>query len=131
MKRLYKDRFDKKICGVCGGLAQYFKFDASIIRLLFVLIAFVTGGLWILVYFLLALVMPLGPRSYVEAQYRKLYRSRKDRRISGVCGGFGKYLRIDSNILRVALLFLCVITAFFPILIFYFVATAIIPEEAA
>ncbi len=129
MKRLYKERFDKKFLGVCGGLAQYFQFDASIIRLLFVLLTIFTGGIVFLVYLFLGLIIPLGPKSYVLANYRKLYRSRRDRRVSGVCGGFAKYLKINSNIIRIGVLVLCLITAVIPVLIFYFVATGVVPEE--
>ena len=129
MKRLYKERFDKKFMGVCGGLAQYFKFDASIIRMLFVILTFLTGGIVLLVYLVLGLVMPIGPKSYVLANYRKLYRSRNDRKVSGVCGGFGKYLCIDPMIIRVVLVIICFLTAFIPVILFYLLATGIIPED--
>lgn len=129
MKRLYKDKFDKKFLGVCGGLAQYLKFDASIIRLLFVLSTIFTGGIVLIVYLILGLVMPLGPKSYVVANYKKLYRSKKDRRVAGVCGGLGKYLGIDSNILRVIFIVICLVTAVVPVILFYFLAIGIIPEE--
>lgn len=33
MKKLYKSKTDKKICGVCGGLGEYFNVDSTIIRL--------------------------------------------------------------------------------------------------
>ena len=35
-KRLYKSREDKKLCGVCGGIAEYFELDPTIIRLAWV-----------------------------------------------------------------------------------------------
>lgn len=55
-KKLYKSSTDKKLCGVCGGLAKYFGIDATIIRLAFVLLSlFVGGGL--LAYIICALVM--------------------------------------------------------------------------
>jgi len=128
MSRIYRDRFDKKIAGVCGGLGQYFKLDASIIRLILVLLTFFSGGIFILIYLLCWLIFPLGPKAYIVANYKKLYRSRRDRRISGVCGGFGKYFHVDSNILRLIFVVLTLITAFTSI-IFYFIATYIIPEE--
>jgi phage shock protein PspC (stress-responsive transcriptional regulator) len=129
MKRIYRERFDKKIGGVCGGLGQYMRFDPSIIRLIFLLLAIFTGGLFILVYLLLWLIFPIGPKSYVETHYKRLYRSRRDRRFAGICGGFGKYLRIDSNILRIALIILMVLTGFVPILLAYLIGMIIIPEE--
>jgi phage shock protein PspC (stress-responsive transcriptional regulator) len=129
MKRLYKDRFDKKVGGVCGGLAQYFQVDASIIRLAFILLALVTWGAFIFVYLILWAILPLGPKSYVEANYKKLYRSRSDRRFAGVCGGLGKYFKIDSNIIRLVFIILLFITGFFPMMVAYIVAIGIIPEE--
>ncbi len=56
-KKLYKSSTDKKIAGVCGGLAEYFDIDSTIIRLifvLFILLAF-TG---LLAYLIFAVIMP-------------------------------------------------------------------------
>lgn len=60
-KKLVKSSNDKKICGVCGGIAEYFNIDSTIVRLLWVLITcfFGTG---IIAYFLAALVMPDAPK---------------------------------------------------------------------
>ncbi len=129
MKRLYKERFDKKFMGVCGGLAQYLKLDASLIRLLFVIATLMSGGLFLIVYLILALVLPLGPKSYVLANYKKLYRSRKDRQIAGVCGGIGKYLTINSTAIRIIFVVMCLCTAIIPVIIFYFIAIGVVPEE--
>lgn len=128
MKRIYKERFDKKVAGVCGGLAQYFQIDSSIIRLAWVFLSIVTGGIFVLIYLLLAFLFPKGPKSYVVANYKKLYRSRKDRRIAGVCGGIGKYLRIDPNIIRLIFIVVTFMTAMIPVVL-YLVGSYIIPEE--
>lgn len=58
MKKLRRSRKDKVISGVCGGLGAYFSIDPVIFRILFVLIA-LPGGISILIYFLLWLVIPL------------------------------------------------------------------------
>ena len=55
-KRLYKSRQNRIICGVCGGVGEYFNVDPTIIRLLLVLIAFTGSG--ILAYFVAAIIMP-------------------------------------------------------------------------
>ncbi len=128
MKRIYRERFDKKLAGVCGGLAQYFQLDASIIRMIWLLLTLFSGGIFIIIYLICWAVIPLGPKSYVVANYKKLYRSKTDRRISGICGGLGKYLGFDSNILRLIFVVLMFMTAFMPI-IFYIIASYIIPEE--
>ena len=56
-KRLYKSVTDKKLCGVCGGIAQYFEFDTTLVRLAWVLFT-VFGGSGIIAYIVAALVMP-------------------------------------------------------------------------
>ncbi len=59
-KRLYKSIADKKICGVCGGIAEYFEVDSTIIRLALVLFT-ALGGSGIIAYIIAALVMPKNP----------------------------------------------------------------------
>ena len=56
-KRLYKSITDKKISGVCGGIAEYFEIDSTIVRLAWVLFT-VLGGSGIIAYIVAALVMP-------------------------------------------------------------------------
>lgn len=56
-KRLYKSVTDKKISGVCGGIAEYFEFDSTIIRLAWILFT-ALGGSGIIAYIVAALVMP-------------------------------------------------------------------------
>lgn len=57
MKKLYKSQVDKKICGVCGGLALYLNMDSTIIRLIWTLLI-VFFGTGVLAYIVAALVMP-------------------------------------------------------------------------
>jgi len=57
MKKLCKSNNNKKICGVCGGIAEYLNADPTLIRLAFLLVAAIAGS-GILVYFIAALVMP-------------------------------------------------------------------------
>jgi len=57
-KRLYKIEKDKKICGVCGGIAEYFDVDPTLIRLAWVLFS-VCGGSGILAYIIAAIIMPV------------------------------------------------------------------------
>lgn len=56
-KKLYKSNTDKKLCGVCGGIAEYFEVDSTIIRLIWVLFTLFVGC-GILAYIVAALVMP-------------------------------------------------------------------------
>src|SRR5918992_1736765 len=63
--RLYRSRSQKMISGVCGGLGEYFDVDPVLIRLLFVVTAFISG-VGILAYIVLWIVVPFegddGPR---------------------------------------------------------------------
>ncbi len=56
-KKLYKSETDRKIFGVCGGIAEYFGIDSTIVRLIWVLLVF-GWGTGILAYIVAALVMP-------------------------------------------------------------------------
>lgn len=62
IKKLYRSRTDRVLFGVCGGLADYFKIDAVIFRILFVLLVLADGA-GLLIYLVLALVVPLEPES--------------------------------------------------------------------
>ena len=59
-KRLYKSTKDVKIAGVCGGIAEYFDLDPTIVRLATVLLMFGWGS-GLLAYIIAALVMPKNP----------------------------------------------------------------------
>jgi phage shock protein C len=59
-KRLMRSSRDKKIAGVCAGLAEYFDLDPTIVRVVWILAVFFagTGGL---VYIILWIVLPVAP----------------------------------------------------------------------
>ena len=56
-KRLYKIEDGKKLCGVCGGIAEYFDTDPTLIRLLWIILVFCVGT-GILAYIIAAIIMP-------------------------------------------------------------------------
>jgi phage shock protein C len=59
-KKFYRSRTDRKIWGVCGGLAAYFDVDVTLVRVVAVASLFCgTLGFWI--YIILALVAPVEP----------------------------------------------------------------------
>ena len=62
MKKFYLSDIDKKICGVCGGIAEYFNVDSTFIRLLFVLGALL-GGFTVITYLVLWIISPRHPES--------------------------------------------------------------------
>lgn len=60
-KKLYKSSTDKKLAGVCGGIAEYFNIDSTLVRLGWVLFSLL-GGSGLLAYIIAAIIMP--DRSY-------------------------------------------------------------------
>ena len=64
MKKLYKSDVDRKLCGVCGGIAEYFGIDSTIVRLIWVVLV-VFFGTGILVYIIAALVIPDYPNKII------------------------------------------------------------------
>ena len=63
INRFYRSRFDRKLFGVCGGLGEYFRIDATIMRILFIISAFASFGLTVLLYAIMAIVVPEEPLS--------------------------------------------------------------------
>ena len=63
-KRLYKSN-NKKICGVCAGIAEYFDIDPTLVRLLWATIT-LAGGCGIIIYIVAALVMDDDPSGIVN-----------------------------------------------------------------
>ena len=57
MKKLAKSQSERKLCGVCGGLAEYVNIDPTLVRLLWVLFS-LAGGAGILAYIIAAVIMP-------------------------------------------------------------------------
>lgn len=95
MKKLYRSQYDRKLCGVCGGIANYFDIDSTIIRLIWVLIspAFI-------IYIICALLIPVDHNEIYVANRRKIFKS-YPRVIAGVCGGFAEYLHVDPVVIRI------------------------------
>ena len=59
-KKLYKSNTDKKIAGVCGGIAEYFNIDATLVRLGWVVFSLL-GGSGLLAYIIAAIIVPENP----------------------------------------------------------------------
>jgi phage shock protein PspC (stress-responsive transcriptional regulator) len=58
-RKLYRSKTDRKLAGVCGGLAQYFDIDATLIRVLFVAITLFGAGL--VLYLAMWIIVPEEP----------------------------------------------------------------------
>ena len=59
-RKLYRSRTNRQVAGVCGGLAQYFNIDATLIRVLFILLA-VLGGSGLVLYLAMWIIVPKEP----------------------------------------------------------------------
>jgi phage shock protein C len=60
---------------------------------------------------------------------KRLVRSRRDRKIAGVCGGLGELFNLDPTLVRLAFVFLWIVTGFVPLTIAYIVGWLIVPES--
>ncbi|GAB6108794.1 PspC domain-containing protein [Fusibacter bizertensis] len=77
MNKLCKIESEAKVSGVCAGLAHYFNIDVTVIRLIWVLAIFFGVGSPILIYFIMAIVLPKYDPDAVD--YRDVYEDEDDR----------------------------------------------------
>lgn len=59
---------------------------------------------------------------------KRIYRSKTDAKLAGICGGLGEILAIDSTLIRLAFVFVAMATGLLPMIITYFIGWIIIPE---
>ena len=59
---------------------------------------------------------------------KKLYLSKKDKKIFGICGGIGETYELDPTMVRIVTIFLCLATGILPLLLTYFIAWIIMPK---
>lgn len=59
-KRLYKSNRNRMLCGVCGGIAEYFGLDPTLVRLGWILLSALAGS-GLLAYIIAAIVIPRDP----------------------------------------------------------------------
>ena len=59
-KKLYRSKTEKKIAGVCGGLAKYLNVDVTIVRLIWAIVG-ICAGAGLIAYLICALIMPEEP----------------------------------------------------------------------
>ncbi len=56
-KKLFKSASQRMLCGVCGGIAEYFNMDVTLVRILWVIFTLM-GGSGLLAYVIAAVIMP-------------------------------------------------------------------------
>jgi phage shock protein C len=67
-RRLYRSRRDSVLGGVAGGVADYLDVDPSIVRIIWAILALVTGGLFLVLYIVMWIVVPEGPSAATVAR---------------------------------------------------------------
>lgn len=65
----------------------------------------------------------------IKTSPKKLYLSSKDKKLAGVCGGLGEYFDVDSTLIRLAWVFITLITGVVPGVVAYIVAAVVIPRK--
>ena len=93
--KLYRDSSNRIIAGVCSGIAEYFKIDPIIVRIIF----FISAPLQLIIYTILWIGLP--SKDFDPNLRKKLYRDKENGVIGGVAKGLSNYLKIDVNIIRV------------------------------
>ena len=76
-KKLYKSTKNKMLFGVCGGLADYFNIDVTIVRIIFVILGLISGS-GIIIYLVAALIMPTHDRFDDDENVENLKRANVD-----------------------------------------------------
>lgn len=69
-KKLYRSRSQKMLSGVCGGIAEYFEMDVSIIRILWAIITIASAGFGILIYILMVIIFPEAPEEIKDKEVK-------------------------------------------------------------
>lgn len=71
-RKLYRSKTDRKLLGVLGGIAKYFNIDATILRIIYVLLSIFVIGCPIIIYLIVALVIPEEPENtdYQDVNYQ-------------------------------------------------------------
>src|SRR5829696_4379081 len=110
-KRLARLPAQGRIAGVCAGLAAYLDTDPTLVRLAWVLLSIVPGGIigGVIAYAAAWLLLPASTTAERPIHPgRRLLRSSSDRRIGGVCGGLAEYFGVDSTVVRLVVAILAI-----------------------
>jgi len=67
VKKLYRSRTDRMLGGVCGGLGEYLAIDSTLIRILFIVLAF-AGGPGLIAYIIMLFIVPEEPLGSTDIQ---------------------------------------------------------------
>jgi len=110
-RKLFRDLANAKLGGVAAGLANYFRIDPIVPRILFVVLLF-ASGVGLLVYVLMWMLVPVMPAGFhaggadqfgeglSRSAYRQLFRDTEHKKLAGVAAGLGHYFNLDPLVFR-------------------------------
>jgi phage shock protein PspC (stress-responsive transcriptional regulator) len=133
-RRLRRLPSQGRLAGVCAGIADYLETDVTLIRLAWVALSIVPGGLigGLIAYVAACIVMPESSAAATADEGPRLVRSSADRKLGGVCGGIAEYLHVDSTVVRLAWAVLTIVPGVIVLgVVAYLVAWFIMPERRA
>ena len=134
-KRLYRQMAAGRIAGVCAGIAAYLDADVTLIRLAWVVLSIVPGGLigGVVAYLAAWMIVPDGDAvSTAATTSRRLTRSDTERKVAGVCGGLAEYFDVDPTVVRLLWAVLTIVPgAIMLVVLAYLVAWFIMPINRA
>jgi phage shock protein PspC (stress-responsive transcriptional regulator) len=134
-RRLVRRSAQGRLAGVCAGLADYLDVDVTLVRLVWIVLTIVPGGVigGIITYIGAWVIMSDADAPPVAAPtVKRLTRSVNDRKIAGVCGGLAEYLSVDATAVRVAWAVLAIVPGAIVLgVLAYLVAWFIMPEGTA
>jgi phage shock protein PspC (stress-responsive transcriptional regulator) len=108
-RRLARSVAERKIAGVCGGIAAYLDVDVALVRVIWVVLSIVPGGLLggVIAYLAAWIVMPESDASVPRPS--RLRRSAGDYKIAGVCGGLAEFFGVDATAVRLLWVILSIV----------------------
>lgn len=93
-KQLFRDENNKKIGGVCSGIANFFAIDPTIVRLI-ALVLFLLYGTGLIIYIILWICVPSSAVQVIGSSQRKLFRDVSNKTIGGVAAGLANYFDVS------------------------------------
>jgi phage shock protein PspC (stress-responsive transcriptional regulator) len=133
-KRLTRLPASGRIAGVCSGLAEYFDVDVTLVRLVWVILSIVPGGIigGVIAYAVAWAIVPPATALAPAATGRRLRRSATDVRVAGVCAGIAEYFDMDPTVVRVVWALLTIAPGAIVLGVFaYVIAWLVMPQATA
>ncbi len=118
-RRLYRLKDGgSKLGGVCNGLAAYLDVDVVLVRVAFVAVTVLSGGLFAIVWFAMLFLVPIAvteeqkaeARAAIKQPVHRIFRLPGEGMLGGVCAGIATYFDVEPVLVRIAFVGLSVFT---------------------